>query len=589
MPTYASAADPSLDSDPEPPFSNDRVFQATFPRTNSVTERVPPVDIVISSVSIYFRHIHPWLPFLDAQHVLTDLANMREPSLLHHAIFGASLPFLYDSRLDQPSSDAFWKYTKRRIFTESAEEPSFASLEASTILTLDLSGMTNGPQVWGRLAVIAKLASQLRTDSGLVLRPNVQADAQSAYTRRPCTGQHARLFWAIYALDSFVSITTNQPPCLSDHDLRFFLPTREAAWRSEHDDVEQQTHPVWRNSSPSPSVYFLRQLELLDIARQAHKVYLEYFLLEEEDNMANRDTNWFEMLTGCSNALDAWLEGLPSSVKIGPSSLPGRDRPSDISSPITVTLNAYGHALVVYLNGLIRINSRALPQDRIPELQHSSHDKCMRSVDAIVEIAAECTDATSDQLGWPFAWTLWTAARYLLVVATQNLAMPPQPQFQILTSSLHKMGKFWQISKKYWWLLRRAMDALHAQRCSAEQHDPSPIVASMSDLRVPTSHLEDQFRVDPVLSRRDETRNGSTTGGSTQSSSSAFPGPGPAEIGEMISPQLPYEATLYGSIGNMSGVWFTTPLFASSAYQQFADYSNAENSIWDDASWMPQS
>jgi hypothetical protein len=164
------------DAPHDTPNPNDRVFQATYPRTKSVPERKPPIDMVVSSISTYFRHIHPLLPFLDAQGVLTDLAAAREPSLLHHAIFGAALPFLHDPRLDQLSSDAFWKYAKRRVFNEAAEEPSYASLEAATVLCLDLSGMANGPQVWSRLAKLASLASQLRRTrgGGLILRQSVQ-------------------------------------------------------------------------------------------------------------------------------------------------------------------------------------------------------------------------------------------------------------------------------------------------------------------------------------------------------------------------------------------------------------------------------
>lgn len=509
---------------------------------------------------------------------------MREPSLLHHAMFGASIPFLYDSRLDQLSSDAFWKYTKRRIFNETAEEPSYASLEASTILCLDLSCMTNGPQVWGRLAVITKLASQLRTQGGLVLRPSVQAattEQGGVSVSRPNSLQHARLFWAIYALDSYISITTSQPACVSERDLRYFLPTREAAW-AVGQSTRGQREPSERELS-SPVSLFLFQLQLLDLSRQAHRVYLDYLALLE-GNSGQQPEDWFDSFSQCSQALDAWFDALPVEIRMSPSRTGGAGHNHGIaaSPPVAIMLHAYSHALVVYLNGLIMSCNQTSLQDLLSHIRQEAHRNCMRSVFILSDMASSVDGVMDDQLGWPFTWSVWTAARYLLATASQEGSMLPR-QFESLTLSLQRMGRFWQISKKYWKLLRRAEVALSTQR-STDEADPSSILSLVADLTIPTSHLEDQFRVDPVLSRGEEEVGPGVPAASTVTTVlSALSGQqGPA------STQMSDEA-LFGTSDDFSDVWFTTPLFASSAYHQFpGDNGNASNAWYGDV-WQPPS
>ncbi|EXK25945.1 hypothetical protein FOMG_17468 [Fusarium oxysporum f. sp. melonis 26406] len=293
---------------------SDWVFQGTFARTASLEERKPPLYLIVSSTSVFFRHIHPWSPFLDSHLVLHDLADLREPTLLYYAIFGASIPFLYDPRLNNTQSDSFWKFTKRRIFIEASEEPSYAALEAATILTLDLSGMTNGPQVWSRLAVVARLAAQLRTASGRVLRQSVPGGSRDGRlaTTRPSARQRAKLFWAIFALDSFISITTSQPALLTEHILRAFRPSREATWL--HEPSHPSASPSASYSSAEPSTYsvsaaFFKLLQLLDVSRSYHDLYLSYITLTGNDECGA--VSWLDSFYSLSHAADNCLRGLP--------------------------------------------------------------------------------------------------------------------------------------------------------------------------------------------------------------------------------------------------------------------------------------
>ncbi|PNP73389.1 hypothetical protein FNYG_13287 [Fusarium nygamai] len=603
------------------PKPSDWVFQGTFARTASLEERKPPLDLVLSSTSVFFRHIHPWFPFLDTQLVLNDLADLREPTLLYYAIFGASIPFLYDPRLNNTQSDSFWKYTKRRIFIETSEEPSYAAPEAATILTLDLSGMTNGPQVWSRLAVVARLAAQLRTASGKVLRQSVPGGSRDdrLVTARPSAQQRARLFWAIYALDSFISITTSQPALLTEHILRTFRPTREATWLHEPSHSSVSPPASYNTSEPatySASAAFLKLLQLLDVSRSYHDLYLSFILLPADDD--SRAISWLESFHSLCDAANTCLEGLPPWCRLPLNThatasytnhnlytrtaerLASTPRIHDIQAPV-IMVHAYGHALTIYINGLLEFSNHQILASHDAGVRQNATVRCENSARVIIDIASTFVKTHGDRMGWPFAWSAWTAARYLLTLAKAAGSPQLSPGFYTLLDSLQDLGKYWQISKKYWWLLYRASESLVTTdvnthglaaptredfpRRAGETHPPislcekpgnaQRILEIITDLRVPTSDVEDQFRVDPVFSVP-STSEGSATGADCSSSPTErqrepcwqTEGVVTSDDGPFFN-EFTYSESLY-----MSDLWFNTPLFATSGYQQFCEDGN---------------
>ncbi|KAH7158290.1 hypothetical protein DER46DRAFT_685285, partial [Fusarium sp. MPI-SDFR-AT-0072] len=574
---------------PEQPVSalkpSDWVFQGTFARTVSLEERKPPLDLVMSSTSAFFRHIYPWFPFLDPHLILNDLADLREPTLLYYAIFGASIPFLYDPRLNNIQSDSFWKYTKRRIFIETSEEPSYAALEAATILTLDLSGMTNGPQAWSRLAVVARLAAQLRTANGKVLRQSVPGGSRDGrlVTTRPSARQRSKLFWAIYALDSFISITTSQPALLTEHILCTFRPTREATWLHEPSLSSISPSTSYRSAEPakySASATFFKLLELLDVSRSYHDLYLSFILLHRDDESGA--IRWLESFHSLSQAANNCLESLPPWCRLPPNTnatgsytnhypctrtterLAITPRIHDIQAPV-VMVHAYGHALTIYINGLLEFSDHRTLETHDVGVRQSTTVSYANSARVIIDIASTFVKTHGDRIGWPLAWSIWTAARYLLTSAKAAGSIKLSSGFYILLDSLQDLGKYWQISKKYW------AGETHPPTTSSEKPgNAQRILSIITDIRVPTSDVEDQFRVDPVFSVP-STSEGSATGADSTSSPAENQRVPPWQTENIVASddvpflnEFAYNESLY-----MSDMWFNTPLFATSGYQQF--------------------
>ncbi|KAL4767145.1 hypothetical protein BDW60DRAFT_212246 [Aspergillus nidulans var. acristatus] len=522
--------------------SGDSPFTPTATRTNLIRAEQPPADLVVSLASLYFRHIHPWFPFLNVHRVWAEMTTMDDPTLLYLALFGAALPFSYDSRLDKRSSNAYWKYSKRRIMLEAMEEPSYSSLEALTILVLDISGMTHGPQVWGPMALAIKHAVHLRTVRGHVLRTSASgndceppSDEENIYRER--------LFWAIYAIDCYVTITTGQRSQLSDEQVQHFLGTRDSVWKEQ--TLAQMT----------ANTVFQYQLDLCDLSRLVHRVYLKYTELGEhgEDGLA-----WSAQFQAVAAHLNDWAnQTFPASTGLAPG-----QPPSTRETPSLTIIHLFIHGLIIHLHSLMAypaldtMNSPAYESAR-----SESQTDCLLSIDAMTRILVQLTDQTTDKLGWPAAWCAWVAARYLIVEASYWAELK-HDLYHVLSQFIDKMSSHWQVVGKYRRLLQRAILELGSNDPPSRLQQGTSVLPTMRDFRVPVSDLEDRFRADPILLAE---AIGSTNGP-----------PGlimPADGGESdnlsamsVAHDRIYE-TEYALSGQAGGQWFALPLFGSSAAQ----------------------
>jgi hypothetical protein len=487
-------------------------------------------------------------------------------------LFGVSLPSCFDSRLDQTSSDAFWKYSKRRIFVEALEEPSYTSLEALTILTLDLSGITNGPQTWGALALVTKLAVQLKDASGRSLRVSTEEGPENTVFESRQVPRW-RLFWAIYALDCYVTITTGHPSVLLDCHIHHFLPTqifasheRQSISTVDLGATPLRSHPNSTSNILTPSIIFNHKLDLLALSRKVHAVYVDYQSL----NCMNEASlsNWLETWLLCAQELSTWYHRLPDFLSLVNLDLP---RVHQGNLPSLIMLHSYYHGLNIHLNGLVAFPSDQYRSSQLFESQQQSHAACTKWVLHLLEMYSSFRSKIRDKIGWPFAWSLWVAARYLFCSKYNSPDGPGSgQQLEVLSHSLQDLGKYWQISRKYWRLLRQADKEMgHTDLLPHDANLPR-ILKSVVDLRIATCDLEDQYRTDPILYSGEFDPH---TSSQLIATSTSF-----AERDE-IDPyllsatnngagQLIFNESNFGMFVSASDNWFSTPLFASSAFQE---------------------
>ncbi|KAK2668137.1 hypothetical protein RAB80_015517 [Fusarium oxysporum f. sp. vasinfectum] len=235
-------------------------------------------------------------------------------------------------------------------------------------------------------------------------------------------------------------------------------------------------------------------------------------------------------------------------------------------------IHVYGHALTIYINSLLEFSDHQTLATHDARVRESATVSSANSARAIIDIASMFVKTHGDQIGWPFSWSIWTAARYLLTSAKAAGSK------EILVASISRFRELVTTDVDTRSLTSSAGEAL--SRRAGETHPPissskrprstQRIPSIITDLRVPTSDVEDKFRVDPVFSVP-STSEGSATGADGTSSPTESQREPPWQTeGVVASDDTPFldelacNESLY-----MSDLWFNTPLFASSGYQQF--------------------
>jgi hypothetical protein len=285
----------------------------------------PPYDLLYALTDLFFKHINTWCPILHRRTTLDTLfgsSTLEEADqILLHAIVATTLRFSTDPRLAEQSRDRYHSVSKQKVLLYGLENSSVKALQALVILALDIVGSSNGPPGWNLLALITRSVVQL----GLAVETTSASVAPlypSIYTLRAMVlpepkmfiedESRRRLFWMVYLLDRYATISTAFEFALDDKEIDRKLPCR--------DDLFSRNQPVdtrwfqtaersdYTMNKPENLGSFSYYIEIMGIMSEIHR-----FLKKPVDIGALSDVEqWQKEYRQLDNKLNAWKFGLPS-------------------------------------------------------------------------------------------------------------------------------------------------------------------------------------------------------------------------------------------------------------------------------------
>ncbi|KAF1830296.1 hypothetical protein BDW02DRAFT_507858 [Decorospora gaudefroyi] len=426
----------------------------------------PPYDLLYGLVDLFFKHINTWCPILHRQSTLNSLfgdATLEEADrIILHAVVATTVKFSTDQRLTADKRARYHQNSKEKVLLYGIENSSVKSLQALVILALDVVGCSNGPPGWNLLALITRSVVQL----GLSVEsysPSVAPQFASIYTLRAMTlpepkdwieeESRRRLFWMIYVLDRYATVATAFEFALDEKEIDRRLPCR--------DDMYARNVPVetrWFHTStrsdysmnrPENLGTFSYYVEILGILTRIHK-----FLKKPVDITSLSDVeSWQGEYRELDNAIEQWKYNLPqefgNSARLFAKPGMGQNLDSGL-----VMLHAAFHTTVIRLH-----SSAAYPTHRSPIFtpSFSASQRCLSAVENITQLCACVRDnALLNKLGPPFAFSLWVAARVLLVHGS-TIDHRVDQSINLLVTTLQDMGQYWEVGTRYASLLSRVL------------------------------------------------------------------------------------------------------------------------------------
>jgi len=285
----------------------------------------PPYDLLYALTDLFFKHINTWCPILHRRSTLDSLfgpSTLDEADrILLHAIVATTLRFSTDPRLSEHSRERYHSISKQRVLLYGLENSSVKALQALVILALDIVGNSNGPPGWNLLALITRSVVQL----GLAVETTSASVAPvfpSIYTLRAMVLPEAksfiedesrrRLFWMVYLLDRYATISTAFEFALDEKEIDRKLPCRDDLF-ARNQPVDTRWFPTtertdYSMNKPENLGSFSYYIEIVGILSQIHR-----FLKKPVDIGALSDVEqWQQEYRQLDNKLNQWKFGLPS-------------------------------------------------------------------------------------------------------------------------------------------------------------------------------------------------------------------------------------------------------------------------------------
>ncbi|CAI6339652.1 unnamed protein product [Periconia digitata] len=557
VPSAALGGFPRDSYAPNFPFNGDRLTSSSGPASLSNGDNdFPPYDLLYGLVDLFFRHVYPWCPILHRQTTLNSLFGDSSldiaDRIILHSIVATTLKFSTDARLTPEKRIQYHQNSKEKVLLYGIENSSVKSLQALVILSLDVIGCSNGPPGWNMLALITRSVVQL----GLAMEtysPMVAPQYASIYTLRAIVlsepkdwieeESRRRLFWMIYVLDRYATVATAFEFALDEKEIDRKLPCRDELFTRNVPAETRWFHTSSRSdynmNRPENLGSFSYYVEILGILSRVH-----IFLKRPVDITSLSDVEtWQSEYRELDQTIEQWKYNLPADYGNAARLFTGPAMSKNLDSGLAM-LHAAFHTTVIRLH-----SSAAYPTHRSPIFtpSFSASQRCLNAVESIVALCACIRDnGLLTKLGPPFAFSIWVAARVLLVHGS-TIAHRVDQSINLLVSTLQEIGQYWEVGTRYANLLMRVLQEYQdSQRTPAavngERVTPST-VKILADMR------RCAFDLDFLISRQPKTSNTrpvSVTPART-------PGPNELEYLDVFDffnmPRLPV-STLEGSAAN---------------------------------------
>ncbi|KAF2812953.1 uncharacterized protein BDZ99DRAFT_437718 [Mytilinidion resinicola] len=483
---------------PQSPFETDRFAGPSIhqPIAQQNDNAFPPYDLLYGLADLFFKHINTWCPILHRPTTLNSLfgpSSLEEADrILLHAIVATTLRFSTDPRLTPENRDRYHQTSKEKVLLYGLENSSVKSLQAMVILALDLVGCSNGPPGWNLLALITRSVVQLglATESS---SPMVAPQLASIYTLRAMVlpepkdwieeESRRRLFWAVYILDRYATIATAFDFALDEKEIDRRLPCRddlfgrnksvETRWFATPERTDYAMNKVENLGS------FSYYVEIIGILSRIHK-----FLKKPVDITSLSSVEvWQTEYRDLDREIETWKYNLPSEYG-NAARLFSASGANKLANSGWVMLHTAYHTAVIRLH-----SSAAYPTHRSPIFtpSFSASQRCLSAVENISTLCSYVNENNMlTKLGPPFAFSLWVAARVLLVHGS-TIDHQVNPSINLLVSTLREMGRYWEVGSRYGNLLSRVLQEYQdSQRAPAsfngERVTPST-VKILADMR----------------------------------------------------------------------------------------------------------
>ncbi|OHE99868.1 hypothetical protein CORC01_04769 [Colletotrichum orchidophilum] len=223
----------------------------------NITTSLPPPELLEDVINVHFNIIQPWIPIL---HETQFRRRVHDPEQLPrlvvvlHAMVVAALRFVDNSEIRLSAVEVERRVSRSRniVILNAMDHLSVENLQALVILAFNDIGNGDASKAWSIVGSLTRTVEYLQMsieadhqDKEPLLKPLPSIPPPQNWTEEE---ERRRVFWNIFNLDRFCSVTTGWNTSLTSDDVYRRLPADGGLWHKE-ESVITPFFGIWDRSA----------------------------------------------------------------------------------------------------------------------------------------------------------------------------------------------------------------------------------------------------------------------------------------------------------------------------------------------------
>jgi hypothetical protein len=225
--------------------------------TINIADHLPSQAVISKLVDYFCVTFHHWIPYLHKKRLQTRAGNgSRDPhlDLILHAVVAASIRHLDRNVLYLDDDQVLHQIKVSRFIVETyaLKDVSLTSLRALIIIVFDYLNSGQMKKAWPLIGSLTRTVDYLQltveptaSQNGALMNPLKLVQPTDDWTELE---ERRRVFWVIFLLDRFCSVSTGWNTSLTSEDVHRRLPA-DGGYFTREEPVTTPYFGIWNKSS----------------------------------------------------------------------------------------------------------------------------------------------------------------------------------------------------------------------------------------------------------------------------------------------------------------------------------------------------
>ncbi|OBT98730.2 hypothetical protein VE01_03288 [Pseudogymnoascus verrucosus] len=223
---------------------------------DDLSDSLPPPEVLEAVIDLYFLLVQPWIPVFHEKRFrrrLKDPNNKYRLEVVLHAMLVAMLKHV-DRRqitVDLGDIESICERSRKIVILTAMDELHVENLQALVIICFEDIGSGRVSRAWPLVGSLTRTVEYLQLsvesedhDNGPMLQPRPSLPPSENWVEEE---ERRRVFWTIFNLDRFCSVTTGWNTSLTSNDVHRRLPADGGLWHNE-EAVTTPFFGIWDKS-----------------------------------------------------------------------------------------------------------------------------------------------------------------------------------------------------------------------------------------------------------------------------------------------------------------------------------------------------